>query len=555
MFIGVDVGGTYTDAVAVDMRGNIIAAYKIPTTENIILCISNALEKIRSEISLPKWERLVISTTKLTNVVAQDQMEKVGVFLIPGPGLNPELIKIPTQVYFLEGAINYRGHEINPLHKKEIREKTASFYQEGYRHLAIVGKFSGRNALHETEIAKIVSELYPEINLTLGHQVTGYLNFPRRCATTWITAATKGVFHRFLHQVNEALSKLNVTCPVFIMKADGGIIPLDKAHDLPGATIYSGPAASTVGAAAILPPDQSAIVMDIGGSTTDLSLVLSGIPLPASKGLKLKELLTQVKSLSLKSIAIGGDSPIILRNGQPDLHPLRQGKAACFGGDYPTLTDAINIQDMVPGIDINRSINAINQHLGIARDKISLFANSVINQAVKVISHEIKNMIADWQEEPAYKVWDIMQKEHIFPNNLIGIGGAAPGLTSHVARALSMKPKVPPFTGIINAVGCSVAKPTLSLQLHIDTQEKILAVQEEETQKDFNKDISLEKAVEMAKTLLMKRAAQRLSYQIAESEIEVVQSEIFNVIRGYSRTGHIIDVEVQIKPDLVTRIN
>lgn len=552
MILGIDIGGTYTDTVVLH-NGKIVLANKIPTTDNLVECITNALEKVLKKISANQIKRLVISTTMLTNIVSQNRLDKVGVIIIPGPGINPERYEFPTATSIIKGAINYRGHEIEPLDMDELEKNICQLNQQGYTRLAVIGKFSGRNALHELMISEYINDRYPDTEVTLGHQVSSYLNFPRRCATTWLTAATKNAYENFIQQINYVLEKYNISCPVYIMKADGGVIPIQAADHLPAETVYSGPAASTVGAAALTGESQSAVVMDIGGTTTDLSLVLSGVPLTASKGLIIKELMTHVKSLAMRAVPLGGDFPIQIQNNHPVLVNQRQGKAACFGGHIPTFTDALNIIDGIPGLNVEESRRAFINVLKIEQEKLDQFAEEVICLGVDIIANEIRKMINDWQDEPAYRIWEVLEQDAKFPNMLVGIGGAAQGITERVAQALNMQPIIPPYARVANAIGCAVAKPTLTFKLHIDTAQKMLSLVDEGIQKPFNDLITEEKAITLAKEYLIIRA-KKLGIIIEESDIEVVYSELFTVIRGYSRVGEIIDVEVQIKPGLVTRI-
>lgn len=553
MIIGIDVGGTYTDAVALN-GSKIKVSFKIPTSDDILSCLRTALDQLAGEIPVNRWKRLVLSTTWLTNIVAQERYEKVALMMMPGPGVNPRQLEFPGETRFLHGAINYRGHEIESLNTGEIKETAGTLYAKGYRHLAVVGKFSGRNAVHENIANDLIKEDFPDVDITLGHQVTGYLNFPRRSVTTWLTAATKEAYGKFIGEINQVLKEYYLSCPVLIMKADGGVIPLEAVAQFPAATVYSGPAASTVGASALLMPEASAVVMDVGGSTTDLSLILSGIPLMAFQGIKFDDYLTQIKGLAMKSVPLGGDAPVEISGGEPVLLKERKGPAACFGGSHPTLTDAINITKGVPGIQVEESRTAFQKALGISEEKVNDFASLVVKKGAGEIAGAIQTMFSAWKDEPAYRVWEVLQKEPVFPALLMGIGGAAQGLTEETADLLKMKSYLPSFAEVANAVGCAVAKPTLNLRMHIDTGRKILAIDEDGIQQKFTGKISEEKAVELAKSFLIARG-QKLSIEINPEDIEVVYCEIFSVIRGFYRDGSIVDVEVQIKPGLAERIS
>ncbi|ATW24247.1 hydantoinase/oxoprolinase family protein [Candidatus Formimonas warabiya] len=552
MNIGIDVGGTFTDTVLVH-QGKVITSFKTATTANIMTCINETIRQVSREVPVKQWDRLVISTTMLTNIVAQSLFDQVAILIIPGPGINPHTIKLPGPTFFLKGAINFRGQEIETLDEKDLAVQGKEIYQTGYRHVALVGKFSGRNGRQEIQAAELMRKSFPDLTLTLGHQISGQLNFPRRCVTTWLTAATQRPYRLFLTQLENALQQAQVSCPVFIMKADGGVIPLQAAANQPAATVFSGPAASTLGACVLTPPEQSSVIMDVGGTTTDLAMTLSGIPLMASKGLRVNGFLTHVRSLSVKPVPLGGDSPVEISHNLPLLGTQRKGKAACFGGDHPTLTDAVNIVHHVPGTHIALSRAAFERVLGIEPDQVLLFSQEVISYACHKIAGAIGEMIQEWQDEPAYQVWQVVQKAVSFPRNLVGIGGAAPILTQQTAKLLNMEPSIPPFYQVANALGCAVAKPSLTLNLHIDTVAHHIMVLEEGWQEEFHEEISEKKAVKIAKEMLVARA-KKYFLHLSESDIELVNCETFSVLQGYYRSGYIINVEVQIRPDL-TRIH
>ena len=120
-----------------------------------------------------------------------------------------------------------------------------------------------------------------------------------------------------------------------------GTLPFEQAAKKPVETIFSGPAASTLGVLALTPPGQTSVVLDVGGTTTDLALILSGRPLLASRGARIEQRLTHVRAFATKSVALGGDSILKAWNGSIRILPWRAGPAYCLGGPEPTPTDAL----------------------------------------------------------------------------------------------------------------------------------------------------------------------------------------------------------------------
>ena len=275
----------------------------------------------------------------------------------------------------------------------------------------MVGKFGQRNHVHELKAGEIVASVVPGVQVELGHRVSGQLNFPRRAATTRLTVATKDRYREFADQINAALKNRKISAPVFILKADGGTLPLDKSVDMPVETIFSGPAASIMGVMALMPTTQTSVVVDIGGTTTDLALILSGKPLLSSKGARVNSLLTHVRAFAVKSVAIGGDSAVSVDGDCIAVGPHRKGPALCMGGPCATTTDALRVlgmSDIGDAAAAEKAMADIANQLGCTPKEV---AQRVIDAVVdKIVSH-VNEMFREWEQEPAYRVWEIMKKE------------------------------------------------------------------------------------------------------------------------------------------------
>ena len=342
MLIGIDVGGTTTDAVIVD-GGNVVKTAYVPTDhDNLSNCLLAALDELVRGVDTRKIERVVLCTTLITNMIAEGKTDPVALLLIPGPGTNPRDYSLGESI-ILDGAIDFRGTEIDRLKESQIKEAAAKIRAQGVSRIAVVGKFCQRNHAHELKAGEILADAMPGSKIELGHRVSGQLNFPRRAATTMLTAATKDSYEQFAEKMAAALKERKISAPVYILKADGGTLPLDKSVQMPVETIFSGPAASIMGVLALTEPGQTCVVVDIGGTTTDLALILSGKPLLSSKGARVDSLLTHVRAFAVKSVAIGGDSVVCLSGGALSVGPQRDGPPLCMGGTGPTPTDALRV--------------------------------------------------------------------------------------------------------------------------------------------------------------------------------------------------------------------
>ena len=551
MLIGIDVGGTTTDAVLLD-EGNVIRAAKITTDhDNLLECLMEALDEIIQGISTENIERVVLSTTLITNLIAEGKTDPVALVLEPGPGMNPDDYNFGSEVQFLRGAIDYRGREIQPLDEKQVENVALKLADRGYKKVAVVGKFCQRNHSHEVKVKEIISRVAPDLQVEMGHQASGRLNFPRRAATTMLKVATQDRYRQFSAQIEKAVSQRKIKAPIYILKADGGTLPLKASVKSPVETIFSGPAASTMGVMALTPPGQTSVVVDIGGTTTDLALILNGDPLVSSTGAKVDSFFTHIRAFAVKSLALGGDSLVRANDGEVSVGPERAGHAICLGGPEPTPTDAMRFLGMIGIGDADLSKKAmtdLGEKLGCsAKDA----AQKVVDVSVDNLVSVINEMFLAWEQEPAYRVWEVVQKEKIRPQNVVGVGGGSLGLIPLVAKKMNATGIISENATVANAIGAAVARPTLSLTFRADTERGFYTVAEDGTTGDVrDRKFGQQDAEILAKKLIMERA-ERMGIGEYASEAQVTHSEVFNMVRGWSTSGRILDVRMQIPAGLI----
>ena len=492
-------------------------------------------------------------------MIAEGKTDPVALVLIPGPGTNPRDYALGESI-ILDGAIDFRGKEIERLSEPQIKEAASRVRAQGLSRVAVVGKFCQRNHAHELKVGEIMAAALPGSKIELGHRVSGQLNFPRRAATTMLTAATKDSYERFAKDVAAALKERKINSPVYILKADGGTLPLDKSVQMPVETIFSGPAASIMGVLALTEPGQSSVVVDIGGTTTDLALILSGKPLLSAKGARVGSLLTHVRAFAVKSIAIGGDSAVAVcgqgagaegNGGSLAVGPHRDGPPLCMGGNGPTPTDALRVlglSQIGDAAKAEKAMQIVADGLGCTAREA---AQKVVDAVVDKIVFEVNEMFREWEQEPAYRIWEIMKRESLSAQSVVGVGGGAPPLVPLVAARLKAAAIVPQYASVANAIGAAVARPTLTLNLHIDTENGVYSVAEDGlTGRVTDQKMTPEEAERLARRLLAERAA-RLGIGEYAGEAEVTYSEVFNMIRGWSTVGRLMDVRMEIPAGLL----
>ena len=551
MLIGIDVGGTTTDAVLTEGR-TVVAEATVPTSSHDLTgSVLGALDGVMRRAQPQEVERIVLSTTVITNLLAENKAERVGLVLLPGPGANPSDYALPP-AHIVQGAIDFRGREIASLDETELRAAGVALQAEGFSKVAVVGKFCQRNPVHERTVKAILEEAHPDMTVECGHLVSGRLNFPRRAATTVLTLATRDRYRDFAADMSRVLEERGLRAPVFVLKADGGTLPLDYSLCRPVETIFSGPAASTMGALALAPAGESFIVVDVGGTTTDLALVLDGQPLLSSKGSRIKHLLTHVRAFAVKSVPVGGDSAVRAIDGSLTVGPDRMGPPACLGGPAPTPTDALRALGATGLGDegaAHEAMAEVAEALGLTAAEAS---SRVVESVVSIIAREVEIMFVHWRDEPVYRIWEVVQQQHARPTLLVGVGGGAPLLAPAVASLLGVRCLIPEHAAVANALGAALSRPTLSLTLSMDTsQGRWITEEDGKAGRLDDPRLSLAGAEQMALRMLLARAEEAGIGHYGGQAL-VTHSEVFNMVRGNSTIGRLLDVTVEIPAGILS---
>ncbi len=550
MLLGIDVGGTYTDAVLAE--GNeIIGSAKAPTTRGCLLTgILAALDGVLAQAKAKTVERITLSTTLVTNIIAEQKTQRVGVLVMPGPGMDITPL-LPPDTRILSGSIDHRGREVTGVKRSEVKAAVVDFSREGISYFAVIGKFSVRNPAQELLAAKWLREECPAVRyIALGHQLAGNLNFPRRIHTAYLNAAVWADYQIFIDAAEEALRQRRLAAPVYILKADGGTLPLAVSRKTPVEAIFTGPAASILGVQALSEVGEPAASLDVGGTTTDIALWRNGLPLAAPRGVRIGRNLTQVRSFLTRSLGIGGDSWVRELNGELLIGPERKGLPAALGGPYPTITDALCVLGETTLGDPDLARRALSS---LRPGAVEQIARQVLDQAAGYIADTVLEMIKSWEQEPCYRVFDLLRQPKFGLTKIIGVGGGAGGLTERVAARLGCKASLPPGGMAANAAGAAVARPTRLCTLRVDTEQNTMLYVEEGRQTPVTVAAVDEAAVvAAAQAHLAEQGA--VARDSSREGMETVYAETFNVIRGFQRTGKIITVQVQLRPGILRKM-
>jgi N-methylhydantoinase A/oxoprolinase/acetone carboxylase beta subunit len=549
MLLGIDVGGTFTDAVIVG-DGKVLAQAKAQTThDDLLIGVLDSMDMVLGGINVEQIERVALSTTIVTNAVVEGKTDRVGLLLMPGPGMDITEM-LPVSPYILSGYIDHRGREVAKPARQEVEE--ACDFHADKDIFAVAGKFAVRNPAHELAVKNWLTEIANPAYISTGAALAGALNYPRRVNSAYFNSAVWRHFGRFAAAIKGALAERGVTAPVFILKADGGTVPLAAAAEQPVEAVFTGPAASVLGIMALTTIKGEAVSLDIGGTTTDIALWRSGVPLFAERGAKVNSYPTAVRSFWLNSVGVGGDSYVRRENGELKVGPMRQGPAMAVGGSKPTVTDAMLVAGLASFGDLARATEAMRQ-VAIPGETPEETARNVLAKAADIIYRAIEKMIDERAAEPVYRVDDIVHASRPSPQEVVGVGGAAVGLVPTVAQRLGVTYQVPRWAMVANAIGAAVARPTMEVTLRADTAQGYYTIAELGLKADLpTKRFSLEEAVSLATTHLAQRAGQA---GVALAEIEPTFAEEFNLVRGFNTTGKIITCRLQIKPGAASGIS
>ena len=422
MIIGLDVGGTHTDVVLLGDEG-LIREIKVPTNPvDLFGSVLKGLDAVMEGIEPNEIHRVVLSTTLTTNAIVQNKIPPVGMIVSGGPGIDPEHFRTNPHYYTIAGSIDHRGREIKPINTGEIREIGRRLNAEGIRHVGVVTKFSIRNPKHEFEISDILKDDVEKV--FLGHRISGSLNFPRRISTTYLNTAVFPIHKEFYAAVEKSLETRGLRLPIRILKADGGNMNFTSSIDDPGQTILSGPAASVMGSIAFAEKNGDCMVMDIGGTTTDMAILIGKVPMLDPLGIKLAGYRTLIRSLDTQSIAVGGDSAIKLQNGQFVIGPERLGPAMAYGGPAPTPTDALFVLDEIRDGDKEQSVAGLKPLAETMGLSLTEAASLIFDTTCKRILDEAQSMIQRLNSKPVYTVHELHEGYNVRPSQLLVLGGA-----------------------------------------------------------------------------------------------------------------------------------
>ena len=558
---------------------------------------------------LGRVSRVTLGATLAVNALVQDKADTVALALSAGPGLDPRRFAMGRHVHVVPGGLDHRGTEVSPLNVGGLEAQAARWRAEGIAAVACVGKFSPRNPAHEQQMALALSRgsaataanspnvpsnaaqnvalsvapdatpnVAPNVapnakpgasfSITLGHKLSGRLNFPRRIATAYFNAAVQRLHSNFLDAVESALAESGVRAAVRLLKADGGAVPLSLSRREPVQSVLSGPAASVMGVLALCPAARQgcALLLDMGGTTTDMALAVDGSPVVDREGMTLQGRRTLVRALASVSIGVGGDSLVSVdghgAGASVRVGPLRQGPAMAFGGTSPTLLDALNTLHSDPQAheagsatmeDAQTSPATQESQCGLAPDMREdmagelagnvaaslsgmealarqcgldprVLARKAVDNALNQIRRAADALAEAVNARPIYTLAGLRALQEARPSRAWLVGGPAACMKPHLTAALGLPVDCPPHTAVANAVGAALTLPTDAVEVYADTGSGLLRAPALDLTESIRKGCSLDALGDRARELLL----QRLEQAGAEgAAVEITEAESF----------------------------
>lgn len=441
--IGIDVGGTNTDAVVVQ-DGKVLCSHKTPTTSDVTGGVVAAVEGVlsNSEVAADEVEGLMVGTTHFTNAVLERKhMCSVGVIRValPSTAALPPLTDWPEDLrniignntHMVRGGIRYDGEVADDLDEQAVIECIRSFKQAGIQSVAVSGLFSPVQDAMETRVAEIVRQELPDAHLTISSTI-GRIGLLDRENAAILNASLAELSTRVVASFREAFGGLGIDAPLFISQNDGTLMSESFVARYPVLTFASGPTNSMRGAG-FLSDLEDAIVVDIGGTTTDVGVLTQGFPRESFMASDLGGVMTNFRMPDLLVLGLGGGSFVRGRGDQLSIGPESVGfkltsQSTAFGGETLTATD-----------------------LAVAAGYADIGDASLVQKLPKRLVREGIERIHQMVEVGIDRM-----KTCADPTPLVLVGGGSVLISRPLAGVSEVV--VPDYAGVANAVGATIAK-------------------------------------------------------------------------------------------------
>ncbi|MEO0615600.1 MAG: hydantoinase/oxoprolinase family protein [Pseudomonadota bacterium] len=485
--IGIDVGGTHTDAVLLE-GDTVIATTKALTSADVLTGIMTALETLIADAAFDPAdiEAVMLGTTQFTNAVIErrelTEVAAIRIGMPSGDGLPPKVgwpddiaRALGDRVYMLRGGYLYDGRPIAKTHEREIERVVDDLVDKRVEAVAIASAFSPMNPEPELDLARRIEAVLPDTRITMSHRI-GRLGLLERENAALLNASLLSFADGVVAAFIEGIRARGLMCRFFVSQNDGTLMDAEFARQFPALTFASGPTNSLRGASRLTGLDD-AIVIDIGGTTSDIGVLQGGFPRESNVVIEVGGVRTNFRMPDILAIGLGGGS-LVAEDGAT-VGPRSVGhrlvsEALVFGGDTLTATDIAVAEGAAEIGDASRVAGLGGDTIAAARATM----NDMLARGVDTMSPG---------EQP-------------LPVVLVG-GGAILATSFETAGALVN----PEQAGVANAIGAAIAQ--------IGGEAERLVANDEQ-----NRDANLQKICELATAQALRAGARPDTLRVADIE-------------------------------------
>lgn len=446
--LGIDTGGTYTDGVIYDEENRLVLSKgkALTTHENLHLGIADCLETLDSSL-FPSLCQVNLSTTLATNAIVEGQGRPIALFLLGG---RPEG-KLPAEILKeIPGSFDIRGRQVTPLDEEAVAE-AARLIKGRVEAVAISGFASIRNNRHETAARHIVKRM-TGLPVVCAHELSSDLGYYDRTVTTALNARLLPVIFELLTAVKAVLAEKGLTLPLMVVTGNGSLVAEQVALERPIETVLSGPAASISGAM-VLSGCQNGLILDMGGTTTDIAQVKNGRVKQNRQGAHVGGYHLHVSAARIHTCGLGGDSRIFLDGenrlqiGPQRVCPVCRAAAGVqkqrdiHTQTAFTPTDLLHAEGRLLQWNTQASIAAMKELAGAARISPEQFPGHLRT----LIEKKLAQSLADCGEG---------QTEAM---EIVAVGAPSHMWVPGAARLLHCSARFPKHREVANAIGAAAA--------------------------------------------------------------------------------------------------
>lgn len=366
--LGIDAGGTYTDAVIIrNSDKKVVASYKALTTyPELLTGIENAIDGLDPQY-LKDIKLVSVSTTLATNTILEKTGYPVGLILV-GNYLVPQDTSVQEYV-MVRGGHTATGAEAEALDIEAVTE-FVNRVKDNVSAFAVSSYFSVRNPEHELQIKDYIIKA-TGMPVVCGHELSQDLGAYDRGITAYLNAQLIPIARQFIDAIVSDIERRGITAKLMMLKCDGSLINIKEAIQKPIESIFTGPAASLVGASFLSERDTCAVI-DVGGTSTDVSLLYKGLPELCEDGAKVGGWNTKVKAIRMETSAMGGDSHVWIKNRKINIGPRRVIPLCVAAVQYPGFKETLKMGRTPARVELGENVQPTKFFVRTGKEPVKL---------------------------------------------------------------------------------------------------------------------------------------------------------------------------------------